>query len=94
MKSAKAYKAVMYEGTSLENGFWAGKAVDRQIRSAGVRTPNYWISDFLGSDFRTTAQQGTRRLAVALSEAVWKSQDLAVKRELVAASTLAKALSG
>jgi hypothetical protein len=94
MKSARSYKAVIYEGASIENGFWWGKAVDKQLRSLGVRTPNYWIDEFLASDFRTTAKAGTRRFAVAVTEAVRRASDLEVKQELVAVARLAKGLAG
>jgi len=94
MKSATSYKAVMYEDTSLQAGFWFGKAVDRQIiRQRAIESAEYWIFDFLASSFRTTAAAGTRRLAVALRNAA-KKADLSAKREIVAAVTLAAGLKG
>lgn len=64
MKSALAYKAAVFRNASLR-AFWDGKAVDKQISSRSAPSPEYWIHRFLGSDFKTTAALGTRRLAVA-----------------------------
>jgi len=94
MKSATAYKAALYQHASLASGFWTGRAVDKQINSRVVQLSNYWISEFLDSDFRTTSAAGTRRLAVALRDAAKKSADVAVKSEIAAAVTLANALRG
>ena len=69
MKNAKAYKAAAYQHASLENGFWLGRSVDKQIGLA-TDLSNYWIKDFLGSDYRTTAAYGTRRLALAIRDAL------------------------
>jgi hypothetical protein len=43
-----------------------------------VQLSNYWIAEFLNSDFRTTSAAGTRRLAVALRAAAKKSIDIVV----------------
>jgi hypothetical protein len=94
MKSATAYKAAMYQDTSLQSGFWLGQAVDRQINNSVTQLSNYWISQFLDSDFRTTAAAGTRRLAIALRNAAKKVTDVAVKSEIAAAVTLARSLTG
>ena len=94
MRSAYAYKAVLYRDSSLTAGFWLGRAVDKQINSAETQTSNYWIAEFLDSDFRTTSAAGTRRLAVALREAAKKSRDVGVKSEIAAAVTLAPRLNG
>ena len=94
MRNAYAYKAVLYRDTSLTAGFWLGRAVDKQINSAEQQTSNYWIAEFLDSDFRTTSAAGTRRLAVALREAAKKSTDVGVKSEIAAAVTLAPGLNG
>lgn len=92
MKSAKSYKAVLYKHTSFETGFWEGRAIDKQINSSDVEIPNYWITDFLDSDFRTTSAAGTRRLAVACRDAARKSGASAIKSEIAAAATLATGL--
>jgi hypothetical protein len=94
MKSAKAYKAVRYSDSSLTAGFWSGKAVDKQLNNPETQLSNYWIAEFLESDFRTTAAAGTRRLGVALREAAKKTDDLGVKSQISAAVTLANQLGG
>ena len=88
MKNAHAYKAVVYQGDITEN-FWEGIAVDRQINSAGGLA-NYWIRDFLMSDFKMTAKEGTKQLALALKEASMKMEDSKQKEEIVAAMRLVK----
>ena len=93
MKSASSYKAVVCEDSSLQADFWTGRAVDRQITSRVMELSEYWIFDFLASNFRVTAAAGTRRLGAALRNAAKKS-DLSVKREIVAAVTLAGSLRG
>jgi hypothetical protein len=69
MKRATAYKAVAYQDSSLKNGLWLGRAVDKQINNRVAQLSNYWITEFLDSDLRTTAAAGTRRLAIALRDA-------------------------
>jgi hypothetical protein len=94
MKSAHAYKAVLYRDTSLTSGFWLGRAVDKQINSPETRASNYWIAEFLDSDSRVTPAAGTRRLAVALRDAARRSSNVGVKSEIAAAVTLATGLKG
>ncbi|GGB64564.1 hypothetical protein [Glycocaulis alkaliphilus] len=93
MRSAYSYKAAVYQHASLER-FWDGRAVDKQISSRSLPTPEYWIHGFLHSDFRTTSAQGTRRLAVALKKAIGSVDNLELKQELVAAATLARGMAG
>jgi len=93
MKNKTSYKAVVYQHASLQGGFWSGRAIDKQLNSLSGEPSNYWISDFLLSEFTTTPAAGTRRLAVALRDAV-KKAPLAVKQELTAAGTLAAGLGG
>jgi hypothetical protein len=94
MKSARAYKAVTYQDSSLKSGFWLGQAIDKQINNQSTKLSDYWIAEFLDSDFRTTSAAGTRRLAVALRNAARKSADVSVKTEIAAAVTLAQGLNG
>lgn len=94
MKSAKSYKAALYRHVSIDSGFWLGSAVDKQVTSPSVLASDYWVSDFLSSDFKTTSAQGTKRLATALRSAVRLVNDPDVKHELVSVSTLAKNLGG
>jgi hypothetical protein len=90
MKNKTSYKAVLYRDASLRAGFWDGKAIDKQTNPAG-ESADYWIADFLASDFRVTPKQGTSRLATTLRDAI-KTADIAVKQEIVAAATLARTL--
>ena len=93
MKSAHAYKSVIYIGTSHDAHFWDGAAVDRQINSSGGLA-DYWIRDFLQSDFKITSKEGTKRLALALKATSLKISDESMKTEIIAATQLAKNLSG
>lgn len=93
MKNAKAYKSATYSSDSFERGFWQGRAVDRQV--AGPREiSDYWIRDFLDSELLTTGPAGTKRLAVALREAVRATDDLETKQQLVSAANLLRAQDG
>jgi hypothetical protein len=94
MKRATTYKAAAYRHASLNAGFWLGSAVDKQINNDMVQLSNYWIAEFLDSDFRTTAAAGTKRLAVALRDAARNSSDVTVKSEIAAAVTLGQSLDG
>jgi|ERR1043166_595910 hypothetical protein len=94
MKSARAYNAAIYQDSSLKSGSWLGQAIDKQINNQSTKLSDYWIAEFLDSDFRTTSAAGTRRLAVALRNAARKSPDPAVKGEIAAAVTLARGLEG
>jgi hypothetical protein len=93
VKNKASYKAVVYQHSSLRGGFWTGRAVDKQLNSPGGQLPDYWISDFLLSEFSVTPAAGTRRLAVALRDAARRAP-LPVKQELTAAATLANGLAG
>lgn len=93
MKNKTSYKAVVYQHASLSGGFWSGRAIDKQLNPLSGEPSNYWISDFLLSDFTTTPAAGTRRLAIALRDAARKSP-LPVKQELTAAGTLGSGLAG
>ena len=94
MRSAFAYKAVAYQDASIRTGFWAGRAVDRQINSSEIDVSRYWVTDFLASDFRTTSAAGTKRLAVAMRDAGRTAPDLEVRTEIAAAARLATNLNG
>jgi len=94
MKNSHKYKAALYEHSSIESGFWKGRAVDKQVYGHGIRISDYWIEEFLDSEFLTTAAAGTKRLAVALRDAARKSEDVNVKSEIAAAVTLAGKLAG
>ena len=94
MKSARAYKSVMYECDSLRGGFWDGIAIDKQISGEGKELSDYWIRDFLQSELRTTGPAGTKRIAVALRDAIKSATDIETRQELVAASMLLRNRGG
>lgn len=94
LRSIHSYKAVVYQDELSAAAYWAGKAIDRQINSRETEVSRYWISDFLASDLRTTAAQGTRVLAIAMRTAARKSQSLDVKKEISAAAALGGNLNG
>lgn len=93
MKNKASYKAALYYDQSLQGGFWTGRAIDKQIDNRKIQLSDYWISEFLLSEFATTPAAGSRRLGQALSAAV-KKASLEVKEELIAAGTLAKGVAG
>jgi len=84
MKSSTSYKAAVYSGKSHAGDFWKGQAVDKQINSAESYISDYWIKDFLHSDFLTPGEAGTRRLAIAVREAMNRSNDPQVKKDIAA----------
>jgi len=84
MKSATSYKAAVYSGKSYAKDFWKGKAVDKQINSAESYISDYWIRDFLHSDFLTPGEAGTRRLAVAVRDTMNRCDDPQVKEDIAA----------
>jgi len=94
MKSATSYKAAVYSGKSHEHDFWKGKAGDKQINSAESYIASYWIRDFLHSDFLTPGQEGTRRFASAVREAMNRSTDTKTKEEITALTRLLPGLNG
>ncbi|WP_146127943.1 hypothetical protein [Burkholderia gladioli] len=89
LKSALSYKAVVYNDGG---DFWSGRAVDRQINSGAKTVADYWIVDFLKSNFRSTAALGTKRLAMALRNAVASTASADVRREISMAVQLAQNL--
>lgn len=93
LKSAHAYKAVMYKGGEGEDNFWGGYAIDRQINSGAKTVADYWIVDFLKSDFRSTSAQGTKRLALALRSALSNTTSAQVRHEIAIAAQLAQNVS-
>lgn len=94
LKNAKSYKSAIYVGDSVENDFWIGNAVDKQTNHGLKDIANYWIKEFLLSDFKTTSKTGTKRLALALRNAINMTKDLAVKHEITSAAVLAKNMKG
>lgn len=94
MKNAHTYKSALYAGPVASGGFWHGLAVDKQI-TAQRELSNYWIWEFLESDLATTGPAGTKRLAVALREAIKKRTTTpAARDELLAAARLMRGYDG
>lgn len=94
LKNAHSYKAVVYKGASPEADFWTGDAVDKQTNHGVKDVANYWIKEFLLSDFKTTSKAGTKRLAIALRGAILSTDNLGVKHEMTSAAVLAKNMKG
>lgn len=92
MKNSNSYKSVVYQDTSIVKGFWDGKATDKQIANNDITISDYWIREFLQSDFKTTPEAGTRRLAVAMRNAMQNSTDLVIKSEIASAAQLVQTL--
>jgi len=84
MKSAKSYKAAVYAGKSFVKDFWRGKAADKQINRAESVIADYWIREFLMSDFLTPGEAGTRRFAIAVRETMNRSPEPRVKQDIAA----------
>jgi hypothetical protein len=88
MKSAKSYKAAVYSGQSFVKDFWRGQAADKQINRAESVIADYWIREFLMSDFLTPGEAGTRRFAIAVRETMNRSTEPRVKQDIAAMHTL------
>lgn len=62
-KKSNYYKVAYYEGHLAQRStFWNGYILDRQKKSETV-VSNYWLKEFLKSDYAMSPVQGTRRLA-------------------------------
>lgn len=94
MKSVFRYKAAFFEDSSLENGFWSGYAIDKQLNAGNQEIAEYWIKEFLKCEFFTTSSFGTKRIANALREAGKDSQNLKVKNEIVSLGILINGMDG
>lgn len=88
MKSAKSYKAALYLGKSFTTDFWRGQAADKQVNSPESVIADYWIREFLVSDFLTPGEAGTRRFAIAVRETMNRATEPNVKQDIVAMQTL------
>lgn len=93
LRDARAYKSALFTTDSLAHGFWDGRAVDRQI-SGPRELSQYWISDFLQAELRTTGPAGTKRLAVALRSAIQRTADVEIRRELMSVADLVRTRHG
>ncbi|WP_440957779.1 hypothetical protein ACFELO_10820 [Oceanicaulis sp. LC35] len=94
MKNSNAFKTAFYEDSSRDRGFWKGRAIDKQINSKDTDISEYWIHEFLESDFMTTSAEGSRRLGLAMRKVMQNSDDMDVKKEISAAVTLSGGYSG
>jgi hypothetical protein len=88
MKSAKSYKAALYSGKSFSKDFWSGQAADKQVNSGEAVIADYWIREFLLSDFLTPGEAGTRRFAIAVRETMNRSTEPSIKQDIVAMNSL------
>lgn len=89
LKSSFSYKAATYVTNGKANQLWSGYVVDKQINHGSKAVADYWIVDFLHSEFSTTAAAGTKRLAQALRAVMASTSDLDIKREITSAVQLA-----
>jgi hypothetical protein len=94
LKSATSYKAAVYVGSNLNTDFWDGRCIDKQVNNDFISVSDYWIKQFLASDFKTTPAQGTRRVAVAFKNALKATSDMGAKEEIAAAARLTSGLNG
>jgi hypothetical protein len=94
MKNKQSYKAVPYRDASLKAGFWSGRAIDKQINTPTSPTSDYWVADFLLSEFSVTSAQGTKRFARALRVALQTDIPVEVKADITAAARLSSGLGG
>lgn len=83
MKNAHAYKCATYVARA---GFSDGKAVDKQINDPR-EISDYWIFDFLESDFRTTSAAGSANLGDAVRKAT-SLTDGPIRSELIVAAQM------
>jgi len=90
LKSAYSYKSAMYKLQTPNHDLWSGFAVDKQVNHGAKEVAAYWINDFLRSDFQTTPRQGTKRLALALRNAITSTNDVDIKHEIASSAKLAK----
>jgi len=89
LKSANSYKAATYLADDRPDQMWKGHVVDRQINHGTKAVADYWIVDFLRSEFATTAAAGTKRLAIALRKTAASTTSAQVKQEITSAAQLA-----
>lgn len=89
LKSAHSYKAATFIADGRPDQLWKGHIVDRQLNHGSKAVADYWIVEFLVAEFTTTAAAGTKRLAVALRDAISSTTDVLIKQQIAAAAQLA-----
>jgi len=85
LKKAYTYKGALYIGSNMNRDFWDGAIVDQQVNNGIKEVTNYWIKDFLQSDFKITSARGSRMAAKALKKAIADAEDVLTKQELMSA---------
>ena len=68
LKNSHRYKLAYFEDASLQNGFWKGIAIDKQLNEAASSKliSDYWIKNFLRCELELTEIQGNKILGKAL----------------------------
>lgn len=94
MKNPKKYKAAVYRGMSRDANFWWGFAVDRQLNAPDRQIADYWIHDFLASDFFTTSKAGSKRFGIAIRVATKDAPSVEVQQELINLRVAARRFAG
>jgi hypothetical protein len=94
MKNPKKYKAAVYRGMSTDADFWSGFAVDRQLNAPDRQIADYWIHDFLASDFFTTSKAGSKRFGIAIRVATKDAPSVEVQQELITLRVAARRFAG
>lgn len=89
MKDIRYYKSALFQHGTFGADFWEGKAIDKQSGD-DREISNYWISDFLISDFALTSERGSKKLAECMRTVLQKSSDQLAKSEISALITLSK----
>ena len=89
LKNAHAYKAATFVANGRADQLWNGHIIDRQLNHGSKAVADYWIVDFLVAEFATTSAAGTKRLAIALRQAIGSTTDVSIKQEIAAAAQLA-----
>jgi hypothetical protein len=93
LKNAHAYKNATYLEEAPGQGFWKGKAVDKQSSEARGLS-NYWIEGFLDSELETSARAGSKRLALALRQAINATPAGEARTDLLLAARMVRSLDG
>ncbi|AYV57706.1 hypothetical protein EFP84_18885 [Leptospira kmetyi] len=93
LKNVGAYKAALYEGSAFETDFWEGLAIDKQNRTF-KELSDYWIKNFLESDFKISPKRGSMMLGKAVRKAILSTENLSDKHDIISTIALAKNLNG
>jgi hypothetical protein len=94
IKKANTYKGALYIGSNKSKDFWKGSVIDKQANDPMKEVSDYWIKDFLDSEFELTPQRGSKIIANAFKQAVNHEKNLDIKQELLSATIGLKGLNG